>query len=43
MRDRMEYDSSRISFIQFSEMSIGFLWGMGISANYIKQFYEDVR
>ena len=22
---------------------IGFLWGMGVSADYLKQFYEDVR
>ena len=24
-------------------MYIGFLWGIGISADYLKQFYEDVR
>jgi len=24
-------------------LSIGFLWGFGVSARYLKQFYEDVR
>jgi rSAM/selenodomain-associated transferase 2 len=24
-------------------LSIGFLWGMGVSPQYLKQFYEDVR
>ncbi|MBE9186703.1 TIGR04283 family arsenosugar biosynthesis glycosyltransferase [Microcoleus sp. LEGE 07076] len=24
-------------------LSIGFLWGFGVSASYLKQFYEDIR
>ena len=24
-------------------LSIGFLWGFGVSARYLKQFYEDIR
>ncbi|MGF1478085.1 MAG: TIGR04283 family arsenosugar biosynthesis glycosyltransferase [Cyanophyceae cyanobacterium] len=24
-------------------LSIGFLWGVGVSATYLKQFYEDIR
>jgi hypothetical protein len=24
-------------------LSIGFLWGFGVSPPYLKQFYEDIR
>jgi len=24
-------------------VSIGFLWGFGVSPRYLKQFYEDIR
>jgi predicted glycosyltransferase len=38
MRDRMEYDSSRISFIQFSEMSINnYLDGLARQQDYFSQ------